>query len=148
MSKEKSTQDMRHRVPRGIRNNNPLNIRKGNNWIGERKPQTDPDFEEFTSMEFGLRAAFILLRNYIQGKPPAWVHYNTIEKIVTRWAPESENATRSYIASVAKETGIDPRQVIQFSDRKTMVDIVAAMARVECGQKIDRQIIESAYDMI
>ena len=33
------------KVPRGIRNNNPLNIRKGNNWQGERHPQTDPAFE-------------------------------------------------------------------------------------------------------
>lgn len=148
INKEKSTQDTRRRVPRGIRNNNPLNIRKGNNWIGERKPQTDPDFEEFTSMEFGLRAAFILLRNYIQGKPPAWVKYNTINKIIRRWAPETENATQRYIDFVAKDTGIDARQVISFSDRKMMVAIVSAMAMVECGVRLDPQVIESAYDMI
>ena len=52
-------------LPRGIRNNNPLNIRKGNNWKGERPNQTDKEFEEFESMQMGLRAAFILLRNYM-----------------------------------------------------------------------------------
>ena len=36
-------------LPRGIRNNNPLNIRKGCNWKGERHPQTDKAFEEFES---------------------------------------------------------------------------------------------------
>ena len=30
---------------RGIRNNNPLNIRVGNDWQGERKPNTDGAFE-------------------------------------------------------------------------------------------------------
>lgn len=54
--------------PRGIRNNNPLNIRKGNNWKGERPNQTDPAFEEFESMEMGIRAAIKLIRNKIQGK--------------------------------------------------------------------------------
>jgi hypothetical protein len=33
--------------PRGIRNNNPLNIRIGNDWQGERKPNTDGAFEQF-----------------------------------------------------------------------------------------------------
>lgn len=135
-------------MPRGIRNNNPLNIRKGNNWLGERPNQTDPAFEEFLSMEYGLRAAFILLRNYIQGKPPAWIRYNTIEKIIRRWAPESENATQSYINSVAKDTEIDPREVISFSDRRKMVAIVSAMAKVECGQRIETAVIESAYDLV
>lgn len=134
--------------PRGIRNNNPLNIRKGNYWHGERPNQSDPAFEEFISMEYGLRAAFILLRNYIQGKPPAWVKYNTIDKIIRRWAPESENATQHYIDFVAKDTGIDARTVISFSDRKSMLAIVSAMAMVECGVRLDPQVIESAYDMI
>lgn len=136
------------KLPRGIRNNNPLNIRKGNHWHGERPNQSDPAFEEFVSMGYGLRAAFILLYYYIQGRPPAWVKYNTIDKIIRRWAPESENATQHYIDFVAKDTGIDARQVISFNDRKTMVAIVSAMAMVECGVRLDPQVIESAYDMI
>lgn len=148
MSKVISTPAAAKKQPRGIRNNNPLNIRKGNNWHGERANQDDPAFEQFVSMEYGLRAAFILLRNYIQGKPPAWVKYNTIDKIIRRWAPETENATQRYIDFVAKDTGIDARQVISFNNRKTMVAIVSAMAMVECGQRIDPKIIESAYDMI
>ena len=148
MSKVIPTPAAAKKQPRGIRNNNPLNIRKGNNWLGERANQDDPAFEQFVSMEYGLRAAFILLRNYIQGKPPAWVKYNTIEKVIRRWAPETENATKHYIDFVAKDTGIDARQVISFQDRKTMVAIVSAMAMVECGQRIDPKIIESAYDMI
>ena len=54
------------RIPRGIRNNNPLNLRVGNNWKGEVSQPTDHTFEQFTEMKWGVRAAFIVLRNYIK----------------------------------------------------------------------------------
>ena len=46
-------------VPRGIRNNNPLNIRKGNNWKGERPNQTDKAFEEFETMQMEDRKSVV-----------------------------------------------------------------------------------------
>ena len=51
---------------RGLRNNNPLNIVKSENinWQGEVKPSTDPNFAQFETLEYGLRAAFKLLRTY------------------------------------------------------------------------------------
>lgn len=134
--------------PRGIRNNNPLNIRKGNNWYGERHPQVDRDFEEFESMELGIRAAFILLRNYITGYSGRSAKFNTIRKIVRRWAPPVENATQRYIDFVVKKTGIDQNQVIWFSDRKAIIAICRAMAFVECGKWIDIEKFETAYDML
>ena len=53
-------------IPRGIRNNNPLNIRIGNQWLGERANPNDPAFEQFVAMEYGIRAGFVLLRRYIR----------------------------------------------------------------------------------
>lgn len=134
--------------PRGIRNNNPLNIRKGNNWKGERPNQTDKAFEEFESMEMGVRAGFYLIRKYMSGYNGLTEKFNTIEKIIRRWAPASENNTRAYIDTVAKKTGLSPRLKLSFQNKRQMVDIVAAMIEVECGQSIDRQIIESGYDML
>lgn len=134
--------------PRGIRNNNPLNIRKGNNWKGERPHQTDKAFEEFESMEMGVRAGFYLIRKYMSGYNGLTEKFNTIEKIIRRWAPASENNTRAYIDTVAKKTGLSPRLKLSFQNKRQMVDIVAAMIEVECGQSIDRQIIESGYDML
>lgn len=134
--------------PRGIRNNNPLNIRKGNNWYGERHPQVDRDFEEFESMELGIRAAFVLMRNYITGYNGRSTKFNTIRKIVRRWAPPIENATQKYIDFVVKSTGIDQNQVVWFSDRKAMITICRAMAFVECGKWIDIEKFETAYDML
>lgn len=128
--------------PRGIRNNNPLNIRIGNTWLGERPNPTDPAFEEFVTMEYGLRAAFIILRRYIRR-----YHKNTITSIVSTWAPSSENDTLKYIDRVAMMTKLSPTDTINYDDRETMCHLVAAMAQVECGQPIDEAKIFKAYDM-
>lgn len=134
--------------PRGIRNNNPLNIRKGCNWYGERFPQVDRDFEEFQSMELGIRAAFVLLRNYITGFSGRSFKYNTIRKIIRRWAPPTENATQRYIDFVCKQVGKDQNEVVYFSDRTTMITMARAMAFVECGQWIEPTKFQTAYDML
>ena len=135
-------------TPRGIRNNNPLNIRKGSDWKGERPDQTDKAFEEFTSMEYGIRAGFIILRKYMTGYNGLTQKFNTIEKMISRWAPTIENNTAAYISQVSKMTGIPATLKISFSQRSFMVAIVDAMIFVECGQHVDKQLIESAYDMV
>lgn len=135
-------------LPRGIRNNNPLNIVKGNSWKGERVNQTDKRFEEFESMAMGLRAGFILLRNYIEGTKTRPTKFNTIRKIVSRWAPPSENYTQRYIDNVCKWSGLLPDEVVLFRERKKMVAIVQAMAKMECGVTLDIALIESAYDLV
>lgn len=128
--------------PRGIRNNNPLNIRIGNTWLGERNNPTDQEFEEFVTMEYGFRAAFLILRRYIRryGK-------NTVTSIVSTWAPSSENDTLKYIDTVCAFSGLSPVQPIKYEDKVTMCHLVSAMARVECGIPIDMGKIEKAYDM-
>ena len=134
--------------PRGIRNNNPLNIRKGNNWKGERHPQKDKSFEEFETMTMGIRAGFKILKNYVTGYGGHSVKFDTVDKIVRRWAPPTENATQKYIDFVAKEMGISPSQPISWRDKSKMVDLVNAMIFVECGQRVPRETIESAYDLV
>lgn len=135
-------------LPRGIRNNNPLNIVKGCSWKGERANQTDKRFEEFGSMAMGLRAGFVLLRNYIEGTKTRPTKFNTIRKIVSRWAPPSENYTQRYIDNVCKWSGLLPDEVVRFRERKKMVAIVQAMAKMECGVTLDVALIESAYDLV
>lgn len=131
------------RTPRGIRNNNPLNIRKGNNWQGERHPQTDPAFEEFQSVEMGLRAGFIIIRNYMKTRPP----HDTLRKIITRWAPTNENNTAAYIKTVTEKSLVNPDERLKFTDKNKLCRIVAAMCFVECGQTISFGRIENAYEM-
>lgn len=128
--------------PRGIRNNNPLNIRIGNVWLGEVKENTDGEFEQFTSMLYGLRAAIVLLRRYI-----CHYHLSTIAQIVSRWAPSSENNTRLYIDYVSESVEIAPSCPIDFNDKVTICKLVLAMAYYECGSLIDYETIEKAYDL-
>ena len=128
--------------PRGIRNNNPLNIRIGNVWLGEVKDNTDGEFEQFTSMLYGLRAAIVLLRRYI-----CHYHLSTIAQIVSRWGPSSENNTRLYIDYVSESVEISPSCPIDFNDKVTICKLVLAMAYYECGSLIDYDTIEKAYDL-
>ena len=80
---------------RGLRNNNPLNIRRtAIRWIGARIEQTDKSFVQFTSMAYGYRAAWKILQSYYerfcqQGKP------FTVRNIISRWAPPNENDTEA-----------------------------------------------------
>lgn len=129
-------------TPRGIRNNNPLNIRIGNTWLGEVPNPTDSEFEQFVSVRYGLRAAFVILRRYIKryGR-------NTPAKIIRAWAPAVENNTQRYIEVVCKRSLIAPDEVIDYADKKTMVRLVKAMAFVECGVQLDDDVVSSSYDI-
>lgn len=130
-------------LPRGIRNNNPLNIRIGNRWWGEVGCPSDKDFEQFTCMLYGLRAGFILLRRYIER-----YHLDTITEIISRWAPSNENATRAYINRVSERVGISALEKLRFTDRKTMIALVDAMILQECGTTIANSLIEDAYTIV
>lgn len=136
------------KLPRGIRNCNPLNIRKGAAWQGLADVQSDNSFCVFRSMTYGLRAAHKLLRNYITGMDGRQKPADTLDAIIRRWAPPTENATQRYIDCVSARTGLHPFQRIHYLDRKVMCDLVCAMAHVECGQDIDRSLVESAYDLL
>lgn len=131
-----------NKIPRGIRNNNPLNIRVGNKWKGEVSHPTDKQFEQFVSMEWGVRAAFIILRRYIQR-----YGLNTIARIIAKWAPANENNTRAYVKAVATKVGISPDALVKYEDEQLMCSIADAMIRVECGQSIDMAIIKKGYAM-
>ena len=96
-------------IPRGIRNNNPLNIRRSKDkWKGMRAVQSDAQFCQFESLEWGWRAAFWLLTRTYYHKYRLF----TIRAIVTKWAPAIENNTKAYIANVSQLTGIDPDEPI------------------------------------
>lgn len=132
------------KLSRGERNNNPLNIRRtGAAWYGLCRVQTDRAFCQFVSMTYGLRAAFVILHTYMTKYKLC-----TIEGIVSRWAPKSDNNnTDAYIASVAKRMGIGRDAPIDWHDKETMVALVGAMAVVECGRAIQESLIAEGYDL-
>ena len=120
---------MNKKIPRGLRNNNPLNLRHNADLFqGEIRPGTDKAFKQFTTVAYGYRAAFVTLGTYLTkyGR-------NTIEKIITAWAPPSENNTNSYIMHVSQNSGIEKNKVLTTSSGNDYIKIVTAMSRMENG---------------
>ena len=119
-------------LPRGIRNNNPLNIRRNKEqWQGLRAQQTDASFCQFETTEYGWRAAFCLLTRTYYHKYRLY----TIRGIVRRWAPANENDTETYIAHVSRLTGIGPDEPlgIPLENAARWMMLALAMAIHENG---------------
>lgn len=133
---------------RGIRNNNPLNIKKGCNWKGERPNQSDPVFEEFQTIQLGIRAAFKLMRNHITGYKGTRPKMNTLKKLIAVWAPPTENSTTRYVDYVSAQVGLSPSDIIDPDNRALMCKIARAMASVECGVWLEPELFESAWDLL
>ena len=124
------------RSSRGWRNNNPLNIRRGEKWVGLVEKPTDWVFCQFISMSFGYRAAYKILKSYFR-----YFNQNgmvcSIENIIRRWAPPKENDTDEYICRVEhlmyynRELPIYPGLSAVQDER--VGRLMAAMTCVECG---------------
>ncbi|WP_269933920.1 structural protein [Serratia liquefaciens] len=116
--------------PRGIRNNNPGNIRWGDDWRGlmPDTQRTDKSFCQFVSPEYGIRAMIIILRNYQRKRG-----LKTVTKIINRWAPPVENNTLAYINSVAKSVGVNPDQEIDVTDSRVIIPLLEAIITHENG---------------
>jgi len=134
-------------VPRGIRLNNPGNIKEApgdkTQWQGERATDDDPVFEEFVSPEAGIRALARILAGY-------QIRYglNTVAGIITRWAPGCENDTGAYIAHVASRLGVTPDQTIDITKAETLADLAEAIIRHENGQQpYSREVILAGIGM-
>lgn len=124
-------------MPRGMRNNNPLNIEhsRANPWRGLAEPPTDGRFARFVTMELGVRAAAVTLRTY-QNRHKL----DTVEKIIRRWAPPIENDVKAYIASVNKHANFNADQKLDLTNADVLVRLIRAMARHECGVELDEKI--------
>lgn len=136
---------MEKKEPRGLRNNNPLNIRyvEKNRWQGRvaAKNKKDNEFEEFVALYWGFRAAFILIFNYMN----KYGRY-TINDIVSTWAPAQDgNATGWYIEEVSDRIGIRSDHILSFTNGKVMMQLVQEMARVECGKFFELPAIAHGY---
>lgn len=127
------------RLSLGLRNNNPLNIRRisGTRWKGQAAQQTDKRFVQFERIEWGLRAAFCILRTYAR-------RYGAvcIRDIIRRWAPPAENDTAQYVRNVCLWTGFAGQQRLSEGDWPLLVK---AMARQECGAHLDDVVIARGF---
>ena len=108
-------------LPRGIRNNNPLNIRLNpdNRWQGRVPPKHNSDgaFEQFQDPIMGLRAAAVLLIAHYDRR-----HLDTIRKLVEVWAPPNENDTEAYARA-------SPRRAASASTSRSTCTTTPASSR-------------------
>lgn len=120
---------------RGIRNNNPGNIRVSKDqWEG--MTGDDGAFVTFDSPESGVRALGKNLLSYgRQG-------YDSIEKIINRWAPPNENDTQAYIDSVVAATGIPATQSLDLSNPDTLSALAQAISFHETGSRYNPEVYQ------
>lgn len=123
-------------LPRGIRNNNPGNLRPGANWQG--LVGQDGGYLKFDTAENGIRALGKNLLTYFR------VHQlDTVRGIIGRWAPPagrdpvtgktySQN-TASYIDAVARALDVSPDARIDVLAR--LDQLVPAIIKHENGQQ-------------
>ena len=130
---------------RGIRNNNPGNIRNSerNDWKGEvsKADKKDQVFEEFETMSDGVRAMMRLLQKYQRS-----YNLHTVKEIVERWAPRNENDTAAYVRTACKEMQMPECCGLDLTDKGTMCALVDAMCYVENGVHIDMADIEAGWE--
>ena len=141
-------------MKRGIRNNNPLNIRhSADRWQGMRKEQKDKSFVQFKTMAYGYRAAWKTLQSYynrfcMKSQP------FTVRTIIERWAPPSENDTESYIRQVLKLSSIGGKENLlppeNVDSYHRLSKLLESMTVMECGirmSQVDSEAIFQGYKL-
>lgn len=116
-------------APRGIRNNNPGNIKQtGVAWLGA-VPSDDPTYVSFASPAAGIRA-LALNAYHLQQKDGA----QTVGDLISKWAPASDNNdTQAYIADVSKQMGVDPSTPIDLQNPQQLTALTNAIITHENG---------------
>lgn len=115
-------------TPRGVRNNNPGNIRKGQPWYGLTGVD-EKGFCVFEKPELGIRALAKVLLTY-----QSTHGLRNLRGMVARWAPPNENDTAAYIAAVCKACNAEPDAAYTLTPGR-MLPLVVAIIRHENGQQ-------------
>lgn len=117
-------------LPRGIRNNNPGNIRRTNDrWQGMEESQTDPEFVQFRHPRYGFRAMARILQNYQRRG------LTTLRDLISIWAPDTENHTENYITFVANTLKLSPDSDIDLE--QYLPSLLQAISTFENGQQFE-----------
>ena len=131
-------------TPRGLRNNNPLNIKRNNTkWQGLAEVQKDKTFFTFKAPEWGYRAAIRTLQNYKR-----MYGLSTIREWIARWAPSCENDTENYIRFVCDRVGMPATAQPNIANKVVMCRIVEAMSFMENGVPGNMEDIHKGWDLL
>lgn len=130
--------------PRGIRNNNPLNIERSNSkWQGLSSNQPDPRFCTFQAPEWGIRAGVRILRTYQQK-----YQLYTLRQMLRRYAPSVENNTNAYVNAVSQRANLRPDVAVDLHNKGVVERLIEAMWYVENGLAGDSEAIRRGLDLL
>lgn len=131
-------------MTRGLRNNNPGNIRlAAQTWQGEVRPSKDKSFCTFERVEYGYRALLKLLRNYRMKH-----NCKTVRDFIERWAPPVENHTEIYIREVCKRCGWTENYIPDVCNSEEMINFAEAISKMENGKDGDKDAIRRGWELL
>jgi hypothetical protein len=114
-------------VSRGIRNNNPLNLKKGVKFAYMIENPNEKTFMTFSKSWQGIRAGVLDITNDIaKGK-------NNLVSLISEFAPKKENDTKNYINLLSKKLSITKDTILDRTDFNFMLKLVKAIIEVENG---------------
>jgi len=114
--------------PRSVRNNNPGNLEDGPFTRSQPGYKgTDGRFAIFETPDAGHAAQVALLGSY--GKRGI----DSVEGIINRWAPPTENDTGAYVNFVAQKVGVRPGDKINMADPAVLGKVAEAIRIFEGG---------------
>lgn len=112
---------------RGLRNNNPCNLKSSKNTKWDGQIGSDGKFIIFESPEYGIRACAKNLKNY--------QHKNgldTLRSMVYRMGPPHENDTKKYVRNLSNIVGVSPDEKINVL--KHLPEIIKGIIFLENGK--------------
>jgi len=125
-------------LPIGLRNNNPGNLRPGDNWQG--MTGTNGGFLVFKDISYGIRAMAIDIAGDIVSDG-----LNTLRKLITEYAPPSENDTALYISRMVQYTGFSADQVFPAT-QLSLKKLIRGFMNVELGVNYSNMVTDADMD--
>lgn len=116
-------------LKRGERNNNPGNL----NFVGQAGASLEKPggrFAKFETAYDGLRAMARQLTLYAQRG------INTVEGIISTWAPSSENNTGAYVNAISSKLGVNPNAALNLQNPQVLSQLMDGIIRHENGRNI------------
>lgn len=129
-------------MSRGLRNNNPGNIRLSATRYKGEVESADRAFKSFETAAWGYRAIFMLLHTY-----QVRHRLNTLRQMIGRYAPPSENDTDAYLEFVTRRTGIAADERVDTLSRLHMVPVAGAISRMENGVEAVMDDVEAGWTL-
>lgn len=122
--------------PRGIRNNNPGNL----NYVGQNgatlEEHATPRFARFNSAFEGFAALGKQIKAYYNGtsKAAGYQKLQSVEDIISRFAPASENNTQAYINKLSKMLGVGRGDSLNIQDPQVLATLMNGITQIENGK--------------